>query len=161
MEIPAKAWIDDWNKLRKRKKSESLQKPEVNKIDVIELRTDPKYGKFIKHAPAQARVQITRKQEKLIVHIDDFISPTILERLIQQAGLLKPKIDDWRAMVDCVMIDPNYDGHVFQISLSDIPEKKTEYVQGHYELPTTTSKTTVAVKVIDMLGEEVLITKEV
>jgi hypothetical protein len=47
-------------------------------------------------------------------------------------------------MVDCVMIDPNYDGRVFNVALSDVPEKKTD---------------TVAVKIMDMLGEDVLVTR--
>ena len=153
MELAAQSWIEDWNKLRHKNK--------VNKIEVIELRTDPKYGKFIKHEPAQVRASVVQKNNKCIIDIEDFISPTIIERLNQQAGLLQPKIDDWRAMVDCIMIDSNYDGKIFNVSLSDIPEKKTDLVQGHYELPASTSKTTVAVKIIDMLGEEVLTIKEI
>ncbi len=132
----------------------------MNRISVIELRTDPKYGKFIKHEPARTKVAIGRKKDALVVEIEDFISPTILERLSQQAGLLKPKIDDWRAMVDCVMIDSAYDGKVFNVALSDVPEKKTDFVAGRYELRAPSGQTTVAVKVIDMLGEEVLVTKE-
>ena len=93
--------------------------------------------------------------------IEEFISPTIIERLGQQGGVLKPKIDDWRAMVDCVMIDPAYDGKVFNVVLADVPEKKTDLVQGNYELPSPQGEITVAVKIIDMLGEEVLVTQTV
>lgn len=164
MELAAKTWIEEWNRLRKRKKDESLHKPEVNKIDVIELRTDPKYGKFIRHEPDRAKFKITRvgaglAAPKIVVEIEDFISPTIIERLEQQAGMLKPKIDDWRAMVDCVMIDPAYDGKVFNVALADVPERKTDLVAGRYELPAPHGETTVAIKIIDMLGEEVLVTR--
>lgn len=154
MELDAKAWIEDWNRLRKGTDA-------VNRIAVIELRTDAKYGKFIKHEPARARVKVARRHDKITVEIEDFISPIILERLAQQAGILRPKIDDWRAMVDCVMIDPAYDGQVFKVALSDVPERKTDFVSGQYELPAPAGKTSVAVKLIDMLGEEVLVTKEV
>lgn len=127
-----------------------------------EGQSDPKYGKFIQHEPAYAKVKIIRKQDKLAVEIEDFTSPTILERLSQQAGLLQPKIDDWRAMVDCVRIDPAYDGQVFTVAvaLADVPEKKTDLVAGHYELPAPNGTTTVAVKLIDMLGEEVLTVRD-
>lgn len=154
MELAAQAWIEDWNRLRKGKDA-------ANRIEVIELRTDPKYGKFIAYEPARAKVKVARKKDKIVVEVEDFISPTILDRLKQQAGILAPKIDDWRAMVDCVMIDSAYNSQVFNVALSDVPEKKTDLVTGKYELPTPASETTVAVKIIDMLGGEVLITRTV
>lgn len=154
IELAAKAWIEDWNRLRKGKDS-------VNRITIIELRTDPKYGKFIKHEPARAKVKVARKNGNLAVEIEDFISPTILERLSQQGALLQPRVDDWRAMVDCVMIDPAYDGKVFNMALSDVPEKKTDLVAGRYELPAPSGTSTVAVKIVDMLGEEVLMTQDI
>jgi hypothetical protein len=43
-----------------------------------------------------------------------------VERLRQQAGVLTPRIDDWRAMVDSVAIDPAYDGTVFTVALADV-----------------------------------------
>jgi hypothetical protein len=64
--------------------------------------------------------------------------------------------DGWRGMVDCVMIDTDYDGQVFNVVFSDVPEKKTDLVKGTYELPISKEGATVAVKIIDMLGEEVL-----
>lgn len=150
-EPAADAWIENWNRLRRGTMA-------VNRIEVIELRTDPKYGKFFQHQPAKAKVKAVRKNDTLVVQIEDFISATIIERLHQEAGLLKPKIDDWRAMVDCVLIDLDYDGKVFRIGLSDVPERKTDLVAGRYELPVGGSGATVAVKIIDMLGEEVLVT---
>jgi len=149
-ELAADAWIKDWNRLRTSKNA-------VNRIEVIELRTDPRYGKFIEHKPASVRVKITRKDGQIHVEIEDFISPSIMERLAQQSGVLKPQIEDWRAMVDCVMIDPAYNGEVFKVALSDVPAKKNDLVEGRYILPAPQGPTTVAVKIIDMLGEEVLI----
>jgi hypothetical protein len=96
-----------------------------------------------------------------MIVIEDFISPTIIERLSQQAGILQPEIDDWRSMVDCVMIDTNYDGKVFNVTFSDVPEKKTDLVEGKYELPAPKGNTTVAVKIIDMLGEEAVAVQQV
>jgi hypothetical protein len=152
-EFAADVWLEEWNRLRRGKSA-------INRIEAIELRTDPKYGKFFAHQSAKAKVNISRKKDRLIVEIEDFISPTILERLQQQAGIVKPTIDDWRAVVDCVIIDPAYDGKVFNIALSDVPAKKSDLVKGKYELPAPKGKTTVAVKIIDMLGEEVLVTRE-
>lgn len=157
-ELGVDVWLADWNRIRK-------QGDTPNKIDVIELRTDPKYGKFIAHKPAQARVDIRRLRatggETLVVDIKDFISPSIAERLQEQGGLLAPKIPDRQAMVDSVMIDPASSGKVFNIALAEVPERKQDYVQGHYELPAPVGSTVVAVRVTDMLGEEVLVFKEV
>lgn len=157
-ELSVDVWLADWNRLRK-------QGNAPNKIEIIELRTDPKYGKFIAHQPAQARVDIRRvkgkESDKLLVEVKDFISPTIIERLQGQGGLLAPKIPDWRAMVDTVMIDPAYNGEFFNIALFDVPERKQDYVQARYELPAPAAETTVAVKITDMLGEEVIKTATV
>jgi hypothetical protein len=49
-------------------------------------------------------------------------------------------------MVDSVMNDPAYDGQIFHIAVSDVPEKKTDLVSGKYELPASQGKATVAVK---------------
>jgi len=64
-------------------------------------------------------------------------------------------------MVDCVMVDTAYDSQVFNIAHSDMPEKKSDLVAGHYDLSAPDGPTTVAVKIIDMLGEEVLVTAQV
>jgi DNA modification methylase len=148
-ELAVEKWLEDWNRLRKRGDV-------PNKIEVVELRTHPRYGKLFIHKPATAKVEIERKNDKIKVEIKDFMSPSIIEHLVDQSGTLQPTIDDWRAMVDCVMIDPTYDGQVFNVAISDIPEKKTDFVAGTYELEAPQTKQTVAVKIIDMLGEEVL-----
>ena len=45
--------------------------------------------------------------------------------------------------------------------VSDVPEKKDDLVSGKYELPAPKGKTKVAVKIIEMLGEEVIESNEV
>lgn len=154
-ELACETWLTEWGRLRKRGDV-------PNKIEVIELRTDPKYGKFMTHTPASAKVAVKRKKNELHITIEDFTSPTIIERLeSQDSRLFKAQVTDWRFMVDSIMIDPAYDGEVFRIALTDLPEKKTDLVDGNYVLPAPEGKTTVAVKITDMLGEEVIITMEV
>jgi DNA modification methylase len=167
-------WIEDWNK-----------KHAVNKIKVIELKTDKKYGSFLIHKPAEAKVEILPLKQvqgqngrKAIIKVKNFISPTIIERLNIDNKLFKVKIPDFRSMIDTVLIDTSYDGHTFHIVYSDVPEKKNDLVKGKYEIdlpaeapgrPTGGSaqagipkkKTRVAVKIIDMLGEEVINVLEV
>lgn len=73
--------------------------------------------------------------------------------------LFRARVTDWRSMVDCVMVDTDYDGRVFDVVLSDVPEKKNDLVEGAYELPAPDGPATVAVKIVDMLGEEVLVSE--
>ena len=58
-------------------------------------------------------------------------------------------------------VDFSYDGRVFNIALSDVPPKKSDLVSGNYKLFAPKGKITVGVKIVYMLGEEVLVTKEV
>ena len=55
------------------------------------------------------------------------------------------------------MIDPGYDGQVFNVALSDVPARKFDLLNPRYELHAPAGPTTVAVKITDMLGEELLI----
>jgi DNA modification methylase len=142
--------IEEWNK-----------KHPVNKIEVVELKTDKKYGNFLIHKPDETKVKIERKGNKAIIEILDFISPTIIERLNIDSSLFKVKISDFRAMIDCVLIDTNYDGEIFHIVRSDVPEKKDDLIESKYVLEIPNKKVTVAVKIIDMLGEEVIVAKEI
>jgi len=136
-----------------------------SKYGLVALRSDPKYGKFIAHKPSRARIKFKRIKGKngdtIKIELQDFISPSIIERLQSQTGLTAPKITDWRAMIDSVMIDTAFNGKVFSISHSDIPERKQNLINGTYEVSVPSGKTTVAAKVTDMLGEEVLITAKV
>jgi len=150
-ELAVDPWVEEWNR-----------KHPVNKIHIIELKTDKKYGSFLIHKPAEAKVKIERidKTTAKIV-IEDFISPTIVERLNIDNKLFKVKIPDFKCMIDTVLIDNNYDGKTFHIVYSDLPKKKDDLIKGEYEIEIPSSKTNVAVKIIDMLGEEVLVVKEI
>jgi len=146
-ELAVEPQIEEWNK-----------KHPVNKIKVIELKTDKKYGHFLVHKPAEAKIVFQKVgKNKAVVEIQDFISPTIIERLNIDSGLLKVKIPDFRCMIDTVLIDTNYDGKTFHIIYSDVPEKKDDLVKGKYEIELPSPKAKVAVKIIDMLGEEALL----
>jgi DNA modification methylase len=145
-ELAVDPWIEEWNK-----------KHPVNKIKVIELKT----GSFLIHKPAEAKVKIERKGTKAIIEIEDFISPTIIERLNIDNKIFKVKIPDFRSMIDYVLIDTNYDGNVFHVVYSDVPQKKSDLIKGNYEIEIPEEKTKVAVKIVDMLGEEVLVVEEI
>jgi hypothetical protein len=116
----------------------------------------------VSYEPSQAEVEIKRAgKNRARIKITSFISPTIIKRLELEPGLLQKKIPDFRSMIDVVLVDTDYDGEVFEIGFSAVPEKQNDLVKGEYELEISEKPTKVAVKIIDMLGEEVLVTKEV
>jgi DNA modification methylase len=139
----ARQWLEDYNRNRP-----------VNKLHLIELRGDRKFGGFIRHEPLTAEASVTRTGDRIVVEITDVISPTILQRLNLEQGLFRAEVADWRAVVDCVLIDAHHDGQLLNITLSDVPDRKQDLVQGRYDLPAPPPGSTVAVKIIDMLGEE-------
>lgn len=150
----ARAWVETYNRNRP-----------VNKLHVVELRTDRKLGGIIKHEPLTAQVIVNRTGEGadalLMVEVRDLVSPTIMQRLNLEQGVFRAQITDWRAVVDCILIDTQYDGQVFNVTLADVPERKQDLVIGRYELPAPPAGSTVALKIIDMLGEELITSTKV
>ncbi|HUW21116.1 MAG TPA: site-specific DNA-methyltransferase [Candidatus Bathyarchaeia archaeon] len=155
-ETKVDAWIEEWNKKQPYKDTRTKQR--IKQFIVFDL----KDKNFVSYEPSKAEVEIERKDEnKVKIKIKSFISPTIIKRLELEPGLLRKKIPDFRSMIDVVLIDTDHGGEAFRIAYSDVPEKNNELVKGKYELEIPKKKTKVAVKIIDMLGEEVLVTKEV
>lgn len=146
IEHAARDWLAQYNRNRP-----------INKLHLVELRSDRKSGGFLRHEPLTAEVAVRREGDKLVVEIADVVSPSILQRLNKEAGVFRAEIPDWRAAVDCVLIDTDHDGQVFNVALADVPERKQDFVSGRYELPAPKAGATVAVKIIDMLGEECLV----
>lgn len=149
-QLDARAWVDAYNRNRP-----------INKLHVVELRTDRKLGGIIKHEPLAVQASARREGDQLVVEVQDVVSPTIMQRLNLEQGVFRAQITDWRAVVDCILIDPAYNGQVFHVALVDVPERKQDLVAGRYELPAPPAGSTVAVKIIDMLGEELVVTLSV
>ena len=155
-ETKVDSWVEEWNKKQPHKDARTSKR--MRQFVVVDL----KDKNFVSYEPSKAEVEITRAgKDKVIIKVVSFISPSIIKRLELEPGLLQKKIPNFRSMIDVVLVDKNYDSEVFNIGFSDVPEKQSDLVKGEYELEITEKPTKVAVKIIDMLGEEVLITKEV
>ena len=81
-----------------------------------------------------------------------------LLNLMQKLSLQKDYVEDWRQLVESIMIDWNYDGVVMQPTVTDIPGKN-ELVQGLYDIPEDAG--TVKIKITDLLSESLEIEVEV
>jgi hypothetical protein len=145
-ETNVRSWIEEKNKLR--------QHAENNRYELKDLRETG----FLEHRSAEADISVCKEGGKVKVEIKDFHSPTICARLeiANEKSVIKAEIPDFRSQIDCVMINLDYDGGVFDIDYSDLPPKKTDLVKGLYEFDAKKCGKSIAIKVMDMLGEEVL-----
>ncbi len=92
----------------------------------------------------EAEAEIAREGDKLVVRA--FYPMNLMQKL----SLQKEYVEDWRQLVESIMIDWNYDGVVMQPTIMDVPGKK-ELVKGFYDIPENAGK--VKVKIIDLLSE--------
>ncbi len=69
--------------------------------------------------------------------------------------------EDWRSAVECIAIDPNYDGSTLRVALADAPLKRTQLVGGEYVLAAAMVGTKMAVRVTDIWGQETLVVQDV
>lgn len=70
--------------------------------------------------------------------------------LMQKLSLQKEYVEDWRQLVDSIMIDWNYDGAVMQPAVTDVPGRNG-LVSGVYDIPENHG--TIRVKITDLLSE--------
>jgi len=160
-------WLKEWNEFRavaKLDEDSGTAIEFVNKIEVIDLEDDPRYGGFLDEQPPIAEATIRREGEQVVVTISGFDSPTIVRRLNMDITIFRAVVSDWRSLVNSVELDLSYDGTVFDIDYSELPVRKNDLVQGNtpnppagsiiYRLPAPATPTRVALRITDMLGQE-------
>lgn len=92
----------------------------------------------------EAEAEIVREGSKLVIRA--FYPMNLLQKL----SLQKEYVEDWRQLVESIMIDWNYDGVVMQPAVTDVPDKKS-LVVGVYDIPDDAG--TIKVKITDLLSE--------
>ena len=132
--------------------TENQRRP-INKIIIRDIHLEG----VTTFEPARAEVDFKRKENSVTITISEYISPTILDRLDINRTVFDEHIADFRAQIDCILIDTDYTGKHFTIVESDVPEKKEDFVEGEYTVSLPHSDARVAVKIIDMLGEETVV----
>ena len=125
----------------------------INKIAICDIQQDG----VTTDQPAEADVQIAKKGKKATIKIANYISPAILARMEIDRTFLNEQIGDFRAQIDYVLIDTDYNGENFNIVVCDLPQKRTDFIKSKYELTLSRTGAKVAVKIVDMLGEEVIV----
>ena len=124
-------------------------KPQANKTDKNKTEwndPDPIYSGGIREQLEDYFYQALEVELLLRLCPDDEDTMNLMQKL----SLQKEYVEEWRQLVDSVMIDWNYDGAVMQPRTIDIPEKN-ELVKGVYDIPEDAG--TIKVKITDLLSE--------
>lgn len=100
----------------------------------------------------KADLQLKREAEAIIIRDGDklVIKEFYPMNLMQKLSLQKEYVEDWKQLVESVMVDFNYDGAVLSPSIIDIPDKN-DFVIGEYSIPETAGN--IRVKITDLLSE--------
>jgi len=115
----------------------SAYKLDIQIVDVLRDREDLQLKR-------EAEAEVVQEGGKLVIR--SFYPLNLMQKL----SLQREFVEDWRQLVESVMIDWNFDGVVFQPAVTDIPSK-TELVQGIYPVPDGAG--TIKVKITDLLSE--------
>lgn len=114
----------------------------------------------------EARIEVKVKDKKLSVVIKEFYSPILMRKLeLENEKVIdkktQAKVEDFKQIIDSVAIDVDYDGKLFNAEIIDLPDKK-ELIKAEYNYTyEKRGKNTVAIKIVDVLGEEYFETFEV
>lgn len=92
----------------------------------------------------EAEAEVVREGNKLVVR--SFYPMNLMQKL----SLQKEYVEDWKQLVESIMIDWNFDGVVMQPTVTDVPGKK-EMVMGVYDIPENAG--TIKIKITDLLSE--------
>lgn len=109
-------------------------------IEIVDILRDKKDLQLKREAEAE----IVKEGSKLVIR--SFYPMNLMQKL----SLQKEYVEDWRQLVESIMIDWNYDGVVMQPSVTDVPDKK-KIVSGIYDIPEDAG--TIRVKITDLLSE--------
>ena len=112
-------------------------KVDVQIVDILRDRADLQLKR-------DSEAEIVREGSKLVIRA--FYPMNLMQKL----SLQKEYVEDWRQLVDSIMIDWNYDGVVMQPTVTDVPGKN-EMVEGIYDIPEGCG--TIKVKITDLLSE--------
>ena len=109
-------------------------------VEIVDILREKSALEFKREATAK----IDLKHDELV--IKEFYPMNLLQKL----SIQKENVDEWRQLVDSIMIDYNYDGETLNPQIIDIPEKN-DMVKGKYNIPKNHGK--IKVKITDLLSE--------
>ena len=141
-------------------------------IEIRDIQTDKKELDFKK--PTEANISYTVKDKNLKVEVKDYYSPLLMKRLeLENEGRLSMKerinVFDYKQAIEHIVIDVNYgegqkksNNITFNAEAFLHKEKKSTLVDTFYSYTYKKKGAyTVAIKIVDVLGEEYFETYEI
>ena len=116
-------------------------------IEIVDILRD----KSVLQLKREAEADIKIEGGKLV--IKEFFPMNLMQKL----SLQKEYVENWKQLVESVMIDWNYDGVVMEPATIDIADKKG-FVSGEYTVPADAGR--IKVKITDLLSESLEIEVE-
>ena len=112
-------------------------KIDVNIVDILRDKSELQLKR-------EAEAEIVREGSKLVIR--SFYPMNLMQKL----SLQKEYVDNWKQLVESIMIDWNYDGVVIQPQVTDIPDGD-DLVVGIYDIPEDAG--IIKVKITDLISE--------
>jgi len=109
-------------------------------VEIVDILTDKKDFEFKREAKAEVKLEANR------LIIKSFYPMNLMQKLTIQ----KDQVENYKQLVESVMIDWNYDGSIFKPELVDAPGKD-EFIKGDYAAPKSHGK--IRIKITDLLSE--------
>lgn len=110
---------------------------DIEILDILKDRSDLQLKR-------EAEANVVREGNKLIIR--SFYPMNLLQKL----SLQRESVENWKQLVEAVMIDWNYDGVVMHPTVMDVPDANS-MVSGVYDIPDDAG--TIKVKITDLLSE--------
>lgn len=114
-------------------------KPYIVDVQVVDILRDKENLEFKRDSFAEVVIE----NHELVVK--SFYPMNLLQKL----SIEKENIEDWRELVESIMIDFNYDGSVLEPKIIDVPDDGL--VKGNYKIPEDAGK--IKIKITDLLSE--------
>lgn len=109
-------------------------------VEVVDILRDKSNIEFKRDSEAEFQV------DEKVFKIQNFYPMNLMQKL----SLQKESVNEWRELVESIVIDWNYDGAAMEPTIVDIPDKN-EFVLGEYKIPDDAG--TIKIKITDLLSE--------
>jgi DNA modification methylase len=114
-------------------------------IEVVDILRDKKELTFKRNSEVDIDIN------KGVLEINNFYPLNLLQKL----SLMKENIEDWKQLVESILIDWNYNGEFLEPDIIDVPDLN-EIVKGRYMLPENVGE--IRIKITDLLSEVLEVT---